>query len=51
VRLCRHAKACRLAIFHHDPEHDDQFMERVEDEASRQWEGVLVARDNMELTL
>lgn len=51
IRLCRHANVRRLAIFHHDPEHDDSFMERVEDEARRQWDGALVARDNMELTL
>lgn len=51
VRLCRQANVGRLAIFHHDPDHDDTFMERLEDEARRMWSGVLVARDNMELTL
>lgn len=51
IRLCRQAKVKRLAIFHHDPDHDDEFMERLEDEARRMWEGALVARDNMELTL
>lgn len=51
VRLCRAAKVRRLAIFHHDPDHDDEFMERLEDQARRMWDGALVARDNMELTL
>lgn len=51
IRLCREAKARRLAIFHHDPDHEDTFMERLEDEARRVWSGVLVTRDNMELTL
>lgn len=51
VRLCRAANVRRLAIFHHDPDHDDEFMEHLEDEARRMWEGALVARDNMELTL
>lgn len=51
VRLCRAAGVKRMAIFHHDPEHEDAFMERLEDEARRTWEGTLVARDNMELTL
>ncbi|MBI4969084.1 MAG: MBL fold metallo-hydrolase [Rhodospirillales bacterium] len=51
VRLCHAADVKRLAIFHHDPDHDDQFMEALEDEARRLWASVLVARDNMELTL
>jgi phosphoribosyl 1,2-cyclic phosphodiesterase len=51
VRLCRRANVKKMAIFHHDPEHDDQFMEELEDEARRTWEGIIVARDNMELTL
>lgn len=51
VRLCRAANVRRLAIFHHDPDHDDEFMERLEDQARRMWDGALVARDNMELTL
>ena len=51
VRLCRQADAKRLAIFHHDPDHDDQFMERLEEEARTLWSGALVARDNLELTL
>jgi len=51
IRLCRQANVRRLAIFHHDPDHDDAFMEHLADEARRVWEGALVARDNMELTL
>ena len=52
VRLCRAAGVKRLAIFHHDPDHTDAFMERVEDEARRMWpEGALVARDGMELAM
>lgn len=51
VRLCRSAGVKRLAIFHHDPDHDDSFMERLEDEARQAWEGTLVARDGMELTM
>jgi phosphoribosyl 1,2-cyclic phosphodiesterase len=51
VRLCRAAGAKRLAIFHHDPDHDDDFMARLEAQAHATWSGTLVARDNMELTL
>ena len=52
VRLCRAAAVKRLAIFHHDPDHTDSVMARIEDEARRTWPaGVTVARDGMELTL
>ncbi|MBF0128837.1 MAG: MBL fold metallo-hydrolase [Alphaproteobacteria bacterium] len=51
VRLCRAANVKRLAITHHDPDHDDSYMERLEDTARQVWDGIIVARDNMELTL
>ncbi|WP_142847654.1 MBL fold metallo-hydrolase [Telmatospirillum sp. J64-1] len=51
VRLCRQARVKRLAIFHHDPDHTDSFMEKLEDEARRLWDGTVVARDNMEIAL
>ncbi|MGE5545370.1 MAG: MBL fold metallo-hydrolase [Solirubrobacterales bacterium] len=51
VRLAMAAKAKRLAIFHHDPDHVDTFMEHVEDQARLMWEGSMVARDGMELTM
>lgn len=47
VRLCKAANAKRLALFHHDPSHEDAFMARLEDEARRAWDGAVVARDNM----
>lgn len=49
VRLCQMANAKRLAIFHHDPDHEDIFMERLESEARFAWEGAFVARENMRL--
>lgn len=51
VRLCKDANAKRLAMFHHDPGHDDAFMARLEDEARKAWDGVVVARDNMVLAM
>lgn len=49
MRLCRAANVGRMAIFHHDPEHDDAFMERLEAEARVVWRGLFVARDDMEV--
>lgn len=51
IRLCRMANVGRLAIFHHDPDHDDGFMEKLESEARFTWDGAFVARENMRLML
>jgi phosphoribosyl 1,2-cyclic phosphodiesterase len=51
VRLCRTADVKRLAIFHHDPDHEDPFMEALEREAKEAWEGTFVSRETMVVTL
>lgn len=51
VRLCRAADVKTLAIFHHDPDHEDLFMEALEAEARQLWSGALVARENMRVNL
>ena len=51
MRLCQEAGAKRLAIFHHDPEHDDAFMDNLAVEAEKAWEGNFVCREGMELII
>jgi phosphoribosyl 1,2-cyclic phosphodiesterase len=51
IRLCRMAGAKRLAIFHHDPDHDDCFMDKLAFAARREWSGAFVAREGMRLDL
>lgn len=51
VRLCREAGVARLAIFHHDPDHDDSFMKALEEEARGVWDGAFVAREGMTVTV
>lgn len=51
VRLCRMADVKMLAIFHHDPEHEDKFMEQLEMKARERWSGAVVARENMRINL
>jgi phosphoribosyl 1,2-cyclic phosphodiesterase len=51
IRLARPAGVKRLAIFHHDPDHTDDVMARIEAEAVAEWPGALVARDGLELVL
>lgn len=50
VKLCREAGAKSMAIFHHDPEHDDAFMDKLGEEAKGVWDQTFVAREGMELS-
>jgi phosphoribosyl 1,2-cyclic phosphodiesterase len=50
VRLCERAKAGKLVIFHHDPSHDDAFMDRVAADAEKARPGTVVAREGLVLT-
>lgn len=45
ARLCDLAKAKRLVVFHHDPGHDDAFMDQVAAEADAARPGTVVARE------
>ena len=48
VRLCREVGVKRLGIFHHDPEHDDKFMDGIAKEAAKKWSGTFVIQENMD---
>jgi len=48
VKLCKEAGAKRLGIFHHDPEHDDVFMDQLAAEAAEAWDGTFVIQENMD---
>jgi len=48
VKLCKMAGAKRLGIFHHDPDHDDVFMDKLADDAARAWDGAFVIQENMD---
>lgn len=49
MRLCQAANVKRLAIFHHDPDHNDDFMDRLAAEAEAEWDGNFVSREGMEV--
>jgi phosphoribosyl 1,2-cyclic phosphodiesterase len=51
VRLAAAAGAKKLAVFHHDPDHDDAFMEKVEAAAAKAHPGAFVAREGLVLPL
>jgi phosphoribosyl 1,2-cyclic phosphodiesterase len=50
VRLAERAGIKRLVIFHHDPNHDDAFMDQVARDAEETRPGTLVAREGMVLS-
>jgi phosphoribosyl 1,2-cyclic phosphodiesterase len=54
--VAKEAGARRLALFHHDPSHDDAFVDRLEDQAQRRGaelrvDEVFAAREGLTLTL
>lgn len=51
ARLAERAGVGQLVIFHHDPSHDDAFMDRVGAESEAMRPGTLVAREGMVLRL
>jgi phosphoribosyl 1,2-cyclic phosphodiesterase len=51
IRMGKMAGVKRLAIFHHDPDHTDEIMNRIEEEARRTWDNAIVARDGMVIAL
>ena len=50
ARLCDLAGVKRLVIFHHDPGHDDDFMDGVAEAAEALRPGTVVAREGMVLS-
>jgi len=49
VKIAKAANVKTLVIFHHDPAHDDEFLDRVGEEAAVQFPGALMAREGMVL--
>jgi phosphoribosyl 1,2-cyclic phosphodiesterase len=50
LRLAEQARVKTYVIFHHDPSHDDDFMDTIAAEAARRRPGTLVAREGLTLT-
>ena len=47
LRLAEAAGVKRLVIFHHDPAHDDAFMDKIAAEAERRRPGTVVATEGL----
>ncbi len=51
VRVAKQAGVGKLAIFHHDPSHSDDFLDKIALEASRVFENTFVAKEGMSIDL
>ena len=51
IRLGKAAGVKKLAIFHHDPDHTDDIMAKIEAEAVQTWPNAIVAREGMTISI
>lgn len=51
VRLCSSANVKQLCIFHHDPEHTDDVMDKIAEEARAMWSNATVAKEGAIITI
>ena len=51
VKVAKAAKAKKLVIFHHDPLHNDDFLDHVGEQASQQFPNTIMAREGQTLQL
>ncbi|WP_309742330.1 MBL fold metallo-hydrolase [Chamaesiphon sp. OTE_20_metabat_361] len=49
VKIARAANVKQLVIFHHDPNHNDEFMDAIEVESQQTFAGSIVAREGMKI--
>jgi ribonuclease BN (tRNA processing enzyme) len=47
VKAAKEAGAKRLAIFHHEPNHSDDFLDQIEVEVKDAFDGAFLAREGM----
>jgi phosphoribosyl 1,2-cyclic phosphodiesterase len=47
VKAAKESGAKRLAIFHHEPNHTDDFLDQIEVEVQDAFEGAFLAREGM----
>jgi phosphoribosyl 1,2-cyclic phosphodiesterase len=51
VKLAQAAQVKQLVIFHHDPSHDDKFMDKIEVQSTQAFARSVVAREGMKILL
>ena len=51
VQVAKVSKAKRLVLFHHNPEHGNSILERIEQDAQSEFENTISAKEGMELPI
>ncbi len=51
VQVAQQANVRRLFLFHHDPQHTDDELEEIEEQAQRVFPPAFLAREGMEIVL
>jgi len=51
MQVAEQADVKRLVLTHHDPEHDDAFLLRVEKECQSRFPNTILSRENMEIVI
>jgi ribonuclease BN (tRNA processing enzyme) len=51
MQLAEMAGVKRLALTHHDPEHDDEFLERIEKLCQERFANAVPSREGMEISI
>jgi len=51
MEVAERAGVKKLAITHHDPDHDDAFLTKIERECQKRYPNCVLARENMEIIL
>ena len=51
VEVARRANVKKLVITHHDPDHDDAFLDALEQECQKEFPNSLFAKEGMEITV
>lgn len=51
VKIARAANVKKLVIFHHDPLHDDDFMDQIKEESAHEFPNSVVAWEGLEINL
>ncbi len=51
IKLAKAANVKKLVIFHHDPLHNDDFLDRVGDEAAQQFRNTIMAREGLSIAV
>jgi ribonuclease BN (tRNA processing enzyme) len=51
MQVAEMAGVKRLALTHHDPEHDDEFLDRIEKLCRERFPNTVLAREGMEIPI